>query len=102
VHQKLNDSYIAHPKVKVTILYFSPKASNPERLYGVKIMKIRAWQSHTWAPLKYDCNDIFTWQYKVEKEGEGQEGGTKGADSQPKKEEEKTVSSGLRMDKGQR
>jgi hypothetical protein len=65
-------------------------------------MKIRAWESHTWAPLKYDCNDIFTWQYKVEKEGEGQEGGTKGADSQPKKEEEKTVSSGLRMDKGQR
>jgi hypothetical protein len=49
---------IAHPKVKVTSIYFSPKPTNPERLYGVKIMKIQAWQSHTWAPLKYACYDI--------------------------------------------
>jgi hypothetical protein len=28
-------------KVKVMCLYFSPKVTYPERLYGVKIMKIR-------------------------------------------------------------
>jgi hypothetical protein len=30
------------PEIKVTSLYFSPKVTNPERLYGVKIMEIQA------------------------------------------------------------
>ncbi len=29
------------PKIKIISLYFSPKITYPERLYGVKIMKIR-------------------------------------------------------------
>ncbi len=33
---------LAAPKIKATSLYLSPKVTNPERLYGVKIMKIRA------------------------------------------------------------
>jgi hypothetical protein len=32
---------------KVTSLYFSPKVINPEMLYGVKIMKIRAIENLT-------------------------------------------------------
>jgi hypothetical protein len=32
---------LAPPKVKVTSLYFSFKVTNPERLYDLKIMKIR-------------------------------------------------------------
>jgi hypothetical protein len=39
-HQNLNG--LAPPKIKVTSLYFSPKVTDPERLYGLKIMKIRA------------------------------------------------------------
>ncbi len=33
---------LAPPKIKGTSLYFRPKFTYPERLYGVKIMKIRA------------------------------------------------------------
>ncbi len=32
---------LALQKIKVTSLYFSPKVTNPEMLYGVKIMKIQ-------------------------------------------------------------
>ncbi len=39
-HQQIK-CCLAPPKVKVISLYFSPKVTNPERLYGVKIMKIR-------------------------------------------------------------
>ncbi len=35
------------PKFKVTSLYFSPKVTNPERLYSKKIMKIRAMENLT-------------------------------------------------------
>jgi hypothetical protein len=41
----------APPKVKVTSLYFSHKATNPEMLYGVKIMKIRAIENLTFEHL---------------------------------------------------
>ncbi len=34
--------FLALPKTKVTSLFFSPKITNPERLYGKKIMKVRA------------------------------------------------------------
>ena len=37
----------ACPEHKVTSLYFSPKVTNPERLYGVKIMKIWAIENLT-------------------------------------------------------
>ncbi len=39
------------PKIKITSLYFSRKVTNPERLYGVKIMKIRAFENLTLGPL---------------------------------------------------
>jgi len=39
-------------KLKYVIsLYFSPKVTYPESLYGVKIMKIERSKYHTWAPL---------------------------------------------------
>ncbi len=38
---------LASPKIKVTSLYLSPKVTNPERLYGVKIMKIQAIENLT-------------------------------------------------------
>ncbi len=38
---------LAPPKIKVTSLYFSRKVTNPERIYGVKIMKIRAFENLT-------------------------------------------------------
>jgi hypothetical protein len=44
-HQKLNDAYST--KIKETSLYFWPKVTNPERLYGVKIMKIGAMENLT-------------------------------------------------------
>ena len=44
---------LAPPKVKVTSLYFSPKVTNPERLYGEKIMKIRAIENLTLGHLYY-------------------------------------------------
>ncbi len=33
---------LAPPKIKIISLYFIPKVTYPEKLYGVKIMKIRA------------------------------------------------------------
>jgi hypothetical protein len=38
---------LAPPKIKIIILNFSPKVTYPERLYGVKIMKIRAIENLT-------------------------------------------------------
>ncbi len=38
---------LAPPKIKRISLYFSPKVTYPERLYGVKIMKIRAIENLT-------------------------------------------------------
>ncbi len=39
--KKLNDALLPL-KTKIISLYFSPKVTYPERLYDVKIMKIRA------------------------------------------------------------
>jgi hypothetical protein len=43
---------IASLEVKVTSLYFGPIVTNPEMLYGVKIMKIRAIENLTLGHLK--------------------------------------------------
>ncbi len=38
-------------KIVLSILYFNPKVACPERLNGIKIIKIHQDQkSHTWAP----------------------------------------------------
>ncbi len=42
VHWAYASGCLAPPKIKIIILYFSPKVTYPERLYGVKIMRIRA------------------------------------------------------------
>jgi hypothetical protein len=44
-HKKRNDAYL--PKIKKIYLYFSPEVTYPERLYGVKIMKIEAIKNFT-------------------------------------------------------
>jgi hypothetical protein len=36
---------LAPPKIKASSLYFSPKVTKTERLYGVKILKIRAMEN---------------------------------------------------------
>jgi hypothetical protein len=46
------------PKVKVTSLYFSPKVTHPQTLYGVKIKKILAIKNPTWAPLTSNVKTI--------------------------------------------
>ncbi len=38
---------LAPPKIKVTRLNFSRKVTKPERIYGVKFMKIRAFENLT-------------------------------------------------------
>jgi hypothetical protein len=48
--------WLAPPKVWVTSLYFSPKVNNSKRLFGVKIMKIRASENlTTWAVTLKNC-----------------------------------------------
>ncbi len=46
LNERVRNWCLAPPNVKVTRLYFSPKVTDPERLYGVKIMKIRAIENH--------------------------------------------------------
>jgi hypothetical protein len=46
VHQQIK-CCLAPPKVKVISLYFSPKVTNPERFYGVKIVNIRGIENLT-------------------------------------------------------
>ncbi len=51
------------PKTKLTGFYFSPKVTNPERLYCVKIMKIRAIENLTLGHLSVGCHLTTTLQF---------------------------------------
>ncbi len=51
---------LAPQKVKVTSLYLSLKVANPERLYGVKIMKIRAIENLTLGHLWRESDTRFS------------------------------------------
>ncbi len=54
-HKKLND--LSPQKIKIINLYFSPKVTDPERLYGVKIMNIQRWKILHWDTCSPNVND---------------------------------------------